>query len=627
MLNLNGITVRLGGNAVLDGASAALPTGARVGLVGRNGAGKSTLMRVLTGQIEPDDGEIEMPKRARLGYLAQEAPGGSQTPFETVLDADLERTRLLAEAEGLTDAERLADIHERLNAIDAHAAPARAAKILIGLGFDEEMQARPLDSFSGGWRMRVALAALLFSDPDLLLLDEPSNHLDLEATLWLESFLKAYRGTMLVVSHERDLLNNVVDHVLHLDHGQTTLYQGGYDAFERQRSERMAQAEATREKQLAQRAKLQSFVDRWGAKAHTARQAQSRMKALARMEPVAAALEDPSLSFDFPSPNEMRPPLMVIEGAAVGYVEGQPILRGLDMRIDPDDRIALLGRNGNGKTTLARLLAGQLAPMAGEIVAGGKLRVGYFTQYQVEELDGSDTPLQHMARLMPDAPPKIVRAQLGRFGFSGERAMREVGKMSGGERARLALALVTRDAPHMLILDEPTNHLDVDAREALVQALGAYDGAVVVVSHDRHMLELTADRLMLVDGGTATEFDGSLEDYTDLILGREAKKNRKPVDAPQVGRKEARRAAAEARERTQGWRKTVQAAEAEIAKLEARKTELDRAMFDPGSAAKQDADRSMTELMKLRADAVAGIEAAEARWIEASEAIEGSRAA
>ena len=627
MLNLNGITVRLGGNAVLDGASAALPTGARVGLVGRNGAGKSTLMRVLTGQIEPDDGEIEMPKRARLGYLAQEAPGGSQTPFETVLDADLERTRLLAEAEGLTDAERLADIHERLNAIDAHAAPARAAKILVGLGFDEEMQARPLDSFSGGWRMRVALAALLFSDPDLLLLDEPSNHLDLEATPWLESFLKAYRGTMLVVSHERDLLNNVVDHVLHLDHGQTTLYQGGYDAFERQRSERMAQAEATREKQLAQRAKLQSFVDRWGAKAHTARQAQSRMKALARMEPVAAALEDPSLSFDFPSPNEMRPPLMVIEGAAVGYVEGQPILRGLDMRIDPDDRIALLGRNGNGKTTLARLLAGQLAPMAGEIVAGGKLRVGYFTQYQVEELDGSDTPLQHMARLMPDAPPKIVRAQLGRFGFSGERAMREVGKMSGGERARLALALVTRDAPHMLILDEPTNHLDVDAREALVQALGAYDGAVVVVSHDRHMLELTADRLMLVDDGTATEFDGSLEDYTDLILGREAKKNRKPVDAPQVGRKEARRAAAEARERTQGWRKTVQAAEAEIAKLEARKTELDRAMFDPGSAAKQDADRSMTELMKLRADAVAGIEAAEARWIEASEAIEGSRAA
>ena len=627
MLNLNGITVRLGGNAVLDGASAALPTGARVGLVGRNGAGKSTLMRVLTGQIEPDDGEIEMPKRARLGYLAQEAPGGSQTPFETVLDADLERTRLLAEAEGLTDAERLADIHERLNAIDAHSAPARAAKILVGLGFDEDMQARPLDSFSGGWRMRVALAALLFSDPDLLLLDEPSNHLDLEATLWLESFLKAYRGTMLVVSHERDLLNNVVDHVLHLDHGQTTLYQGGYDAFERQRSERMAQAEATREKQLAQRAKLQSFVDRWGAKAHTARQAQSRMKALARMEPVAAALEDPSLSFDFPSPNEMRPPLMVIEGAAVGYVEGQPILRGLDMRIDPDDRIALLGRNGNGKTTLARLLAGQLAPMAGEIVAGGKLRVGYFTQYQVEELDGSDTPLQHMARLMPDAPPKIVRAQLGRFGFSGERAMREVGKMSGGERARLALALVTRDAPHMLILDEPTNHLDVDAREALVQALGAYDGAVVVVSHDRHMLELTADRLMLVDGGTATEFDGSLEDYTDLILGREAKKNRKPVDAPQVGRKEARRAAAEARERTQGWRKTVQAAEAEIAKLEARKTELDRAMFDPGSAAKQDADRSMTELMKLRADAVAGIEAAEARWIEASEAIEGAKAA
>ena len=627
MLNFNAITVRLAGHTVLHRASAALPPGGHVGLVGRNGAGKSTLMRVVTGQVEPDEGEIEMPKHARIGYLAQEAPSGRQSPFETVLAADTERARLLSEAERTEDAARLADIHERLNAIDAHAAPARAAKILVGLGFDEEMQARPLDSFSGGWRMRVALAALLFSKPDLLLLDEPSNHLDLEATLWLESFLKAYRGTMLVVSHERDLLNNVVDHVLHLEQGRTTLYQGGYDAFERQRSERLAQVEAAREKQVAQRAKLQAFVDRWKAKSHTASQAQSRLKALARMEPVAAAIEDPSLSFDFPSPSEMKPPLLMLEGAAVGYVPGEPVLRHLNLRIDPDDRIALLGRNGNGKTTLARLLAGQLEPMEGELSAAGKLRVGYFTQYQVEELDGAETPLQHMGQLMPDAPPKAVRAQLGRFGFSGDKATTEVGKMSGGERARLALALVTREAPHMLILDEPTNHLDVDAREALVQALGEYGGAVVVVSHDRHMLELTADRLLLVDGGTAAEFGGSLDDYTDLVLGRNPGKERQQADVAKGSRKDARRAAAEARERTQALRKAVKAAEDELAKLQARRSELDRAMFDPDSASDQYARCSMTELMKMRADIEERIEAAEARWMEASEGIEDAKAA
>ena len=626
MLNLTDITVRLGGHPVLDRASAALPPASRVGLVGRNGAGKSTLLRVVTGQLEPDEGEVEMPKSARIGYLAQEAPAGSASPFETVLAADAERTRLLADAERTSDAGTLAEIHERLNAIDAHAAPARAAKILVGLGFDEAMQARPLESFSGGWRMRVALAALLFSQPDLLLLDEPSNHLDLESTLWLEGFLKAYRGTMLVVSHERDLLNNVVDHVLHLEHGRTTLYRGGYDAFERQRAERLAQTEAAREKQLAQRARLQSFVDRWRAKSHTASQAQSRMKALAKMQPVAAAIEDPSLSFEFPSPKELKPPLVKLEGAAVGYAPGEPVLRRLDLRIDPDDRIALLGRNGNGKTTLARLLAGQLEPMEGEFAAAGKLRVGYFTQYQVEELDRADTPLRHMTRLMPDAPPKLVRAQLGRFGFSGEKAMREVGTMSGGERARLALALVTREAPHMLILDEPTNHLDVDAREALVQALGEYEGAVVIVSHDRHMLELAADRLILIDDGTASEFAGSLDDYTDLVLGRNPDRERRP-GAAKGNRKDERRAAAEARERTQSLRKTAKAAEAEIAGLEARRTELDRAMFDPQSAASEDAARSMTELLKLRAEVSARIEAAEARWIEASEALEGSEAA
>src|SRR5919112_2177511 len=391
MLNLNAITVRLGGRTILDGATASLPPGGRVGLIGRNGAGKSTLMRVVAGLLDPDGGAAEMPRAARLGYIAQETPAGSATPFETVLAADVERARLLHEAEETDDAHRLGDIHDRLNAIGAHAAPAKAARILVGLGFDEDMQKRPLDSFSGGWRMRVALAALLFSGPDLLLLDEPSNHLDLEATLWLENFLKSYAGTLIVISHERDLLNNVVDTILHLEGGKIALYTGGYDSFERQRAERAAQIAAAQAAQDAQRARLQDYIARNSARASTAKQAQSRAKMLAKMQPIAAMAEDPSLSFAFPSPTELKPPLITLEMAAVGYAEENPVLRSLNLRIDPDDRIGLLGRNGNGKTTLARLLAAQLTPMDGAINASGKMRVGYFTQYQVEELHGNDT--------------------------------------------------------------------------------------------------------------------------------------------------------------------------------------------------------------------------------------------
>jgi ATP-binding cassette, subfamily F, member 3 len=620
MIRLDGITVRLGGNTILDGVTAALPEGARVGLVGRNGAGKSTLMRVLTGRIDPDDGGLSLPAGARIGYLEQEAPAGDGTPLDAVLAADTERAALLAEVAATEDPARLAAAHDRLNAIEAHAAPARAARILAGLGFDEAMQNRPLDSFSGGWRMRVGLAGLLFSQPDLLLLDEPSNHLDLEATLWLENFLRSYRATMLVVSHERDLLNNVADHILHLERGRVTLYAGGYDAFERQRRERAAQAAAAREKQVAERQKLQAFVDRWRYKAHTARQAQSRMKALARMEPIAAAAEDPGLVFDFPSANELKPPLIVLDDVSVGYEAGKPILRRLDLRLDPDDRVALLGRNGNGKTTLARLLAGQLAAMDGAMTAAGKLRVGYFTQYQVEELDRDDTPLDHMARLMPGAPPKAVRAQLGRFGFSGDMATRRVGQMSGGERARLALALVTRDAPHLLILDEPTNHLDVDAREALVQALAAYDGAVVVVSHDRHMLALTADRLVLVDKGSARAFDGTLDDYTDLVLGRGAEAPARAAPSADT-KKDARRAAADLRERQRELRKVVKAAEADVARLTADLAALDRAMLDPLASAR------MSDLMRDRAALAQRLEAAETHWLETAEAIEAGEIA
>ncbi len=623
MLTINAITVRLGGRAILERATASLPARSRVGLIGRNGAGKSTLMKVMIGQLEADEGAIEMPRKTRVGYIAQEAPSGTATPFDTVLAADTERADLLVQSETVTDPDRLGDIHERLIAIDAYTAPARAARILIGLGFDEEMQGRPLDSFSGGWKMRVALAALLFSNPDLLLLDEPSNHLDLEATMWLESFLKTYPGQLVVISHERDLLNNVVDHILHLEGGKVMLYPGGYDAFERQRAERIAQLAAAKASQDAQRAKLQDYVARNSARASTARQAQSRAKLLAKMQPIAAIAEDASLTFDFPSPDELRPPLITLDLASVGYTPGAPILTRLNLRIDPDDRIALLGRNGNGKTTLARLLAAQLTPMDGAMASSGKMRVGYFTQYQVEELDGSDTPLAHMTRVMEGKTQGAVRAQLGRFGFSGNKAVTQVAKLSGGERARLALALITRDAPHLLILDEPTNHLDVDAREALVQALNGFDGAVIVVSHDRHMLELTADRLVLVDNGTARDFDGSMDDYVAFILGKSTEKER----GSKADRKEHRKAAAAAREAAAKVKKAVSDAEADLAKYEVVLSAIDRAMFDPQGAANEYKGLTMSELSQRRGKIVAAQEAAEARWVAASEALEAFESA
>ncbi|WP_226015823.1 ABC-F family ATP-binding cassette domain-containing protein [Novosphingobium sp. FKTRR1] len=633
MLTISDITVRLGGRDILAGATAAIPPRGKVGLIGRNGAGKSTLVKAIIGELEPDLGSIDMPRGLRLGYIAQEAPSGTATPFETVLAADTERTALMEESETCVDPNRLGDLHDRLIAIDAYTAPARAARILVGLGFDEEAQARPLDSFSGGWKMRVALAALLFSAPDVLLLDEPSNHLDLEAVLWLENFLKGYPATLIIISHERDLLNNVVDHILHLQGGKLTLYPGNYDRFERQRAERAAQVAAAKAAQETQMAKLKDYVARNSARASTAKQAQSRAKMLARMQPVVGMLEDPTLSFDFPNPEELRPPLITLDLASVGYGD-TPILKRLNLRIDPDDRIALLGRNGNGKTTLARLLAAQLPAMAGAMSASGKLNVGYFTQYQVEELAGDDSPLEHMTRAMQGKTPGAVRAQLGRFGFSGNRATAQVGTLSGGERARLALALVTRDAPHLLILDEPTNHLDVDAREALVQALNAYSGAVILISHDRHMVELTADRLVLVDDGTAQPYDGSMEDYIDFVLGRN-----QPKDAGQSGSGDTdtkgkggngkldRKASAALREQLKGQKKKVIDAEGKIVKLTAQIKDHDIAMAEPARAKPDLAKLNMGELARRRGQLASELEALEATWMELSEAYDTAFAA
>ncbi|WP_296715895.1 ABC-F family ATP-binding cassette domain-containing protein [Erythrobacter sp.] len=617
MLTIDGVTVRLGGRAILERASATVPVGARVGLIGRNGAGKSTLMKALIGEIEPDDGEISKPSRARIGYIAQEAPSGSMTPEEVVLASATERASLLEELETCTDMDRMGDVHERLLAIDAYSAPARAAKILNGLGFDEEMQKRPVDSFSGGWKMRIALGALLFSEPDILLLDEPSNHLDLEATLWLENFLKSYPATLVVISHERDLLNKVVDHILHLQGGQLTLYPGGYDAFEKQRAERAAQLASAKASQDAQRARLQDYVARNSARASTAKQAQSRAKMLAKMQPIAAMMEDPTLSFDFPDPAEMKSPMITLEQAAVGYGEAPPILKRLNFRIEADDRIALLGRNGNGKTTLARLLASQLAPAEGAVNAPGKLKVGYFTQYQVEELAGEDTPLDLMNRAMDGQSQGAIRAQLGRFGFSGPRANQRVDKLSGGERARLALALITRDAPHLLILDEPTNHLDVDAREALIQALNSYSGAVILISHDRHMVELTADRLVLVDGGTAREYAGSMDDYIDFILGRKPKGD--AIKGNSAGAKpNAPKTMAQAR----FAQSELDKAEKALARATAEVERLDQQIL-AASSGKPGADSAkLQSLLSARAKAADTLADSEQAWLAAGTVLE-----
>ena len=520
VIAIRALTLRLAGRTLLDGADLMLDAGRKIGLVGRNGAGKSTLLKTITGQLQPDGGEIRLASRARLGVVAQEAPGGETTLLDSVLEADTERARLLAELERHdADAHRIAEIHARLVDIRADSAPSRAAIILSGLGFDEAAQARPLSAYSGGWRMRVALARALFPEPDLLLLDEPTNHLDLEATMWLEGWLARFPGAAIVVSHDRGVLDRAVDGIAHLDQGKITFYPGNYESFVRIRTERAAQREAERAKIAAQRAHMQAFVDRFRYKASKARQAQSRLKALSKLAPIEAVVEDAATSFAFPEPEELAPPVLALEKVDVGY-GGPPVLRGLDLRIDQDDRIALLGANGNGKSTLAKLLAGRLGPSRGVVKRSPRLRVGFFAQHQEDDLDFFGTPLSHMQAALPRATVQQCRAQLARFGLTAEKAETQVGQCSGGEKARLLLALCTRDAPQLLILDEPTNHLDIDAREALVRALAEYQGAVLLISHDPHLVELVADRLWLVGGGTVTSFEGDIDDYRALLAER-----------------------------------------------------------------------------------------------------------
>ena len=531
MLRIDEITYAVAGRPLLEQASATVPEGHKVGVVGRNGTGKTTLFRLIRGELALESGSISLPKRARIGGVDQEVPGNEVSLLDTVLKADTERAELLAESETATDPARIAEIQTRLADIDAWSAEARASSILKGLGFTDAEQAMPCSAFSGGWRMRVALAAVLFSAPDLLLLDEPTNYLDLEGALWLENYLARYPHTVLVISHDRGLLNRAVGSILHLEDRKLTLYQGGYDRFASTRAARVASAEAEAKKQDARRAHLQSYVDRFRYKADKAKQAQARIKALSKMQPITRPQEAALRAFSFPEPEELSPPIVRLDGAAVGY-DGKAVLSRLDLRIDQDDRIALLGRNGEGKSTLSKLLSGKLQAIDGRLHASSKLRIGYFAQHQLEELHTDETPLDHIRRLRADEPPAKLRARLGGFGIGAEQADTVAGRLSGGQKARLSLLLATLDAPHMLILDEPTNHLDIESREALVEALTAYTGAVVLVSHDMHLLSLVADRLWLVKGGRVAPYDGDLESYRQMLLAGNGAEKPAPKPKP-----------------------------------------------------------------------------------------------
>ena len=614
MLHVNDLTYRVGGRLILDHATAAIPEGHKVGLVGRNGSGKTTLLKLMLGELGPESGSVSVPRRARIGSVAQEAPGGEESLLEVVLAADKERATLLVEATTASDAHAIADIQTRLADIDAHSAPARAARILSGLGFGEDQQQGPCSALSGGWRMRVALAAALFADPDVLLLDEPTNYLDLEGTIWLKSFIRGYRHMVIIVSHDRDLLNDAAESILHLDQGKLTFYQGNYDSFERQRRERQALQAKFRKKQDEARRHMMSFVDRFRYKASKARQAQSRLKAIAKLEPVAEMVEARVAPFFFPNPQKpLSPPLIRFESGAAGYAVGAPVLRHLDLRIDSDDRIALLGQNGNGKSTLAKVLCGKLQLLGGEMRHHKQMSVGYFAQHQLDELKAERTPYDYFRALMPDASEAQRRARLGAYGFGANTADSKCMTLSGGEKARLLFALAAFKAPHLLVLDEPTNHLDVDSREALIHAINDYEGAVVLISHDRHLIETTVDRLWLVAEGTVKPFDGDIEDYTAFVLDRTRaqKRNRSAARKANGSGDPAPRPA----QRNEAFLlKLIGEIDATLNELQAKIGVLDRALADGRLYAEE--PQKARSFSQLRAELQRSLESTESRWLE-----------
>ncbi|GLK67567.1 ABC-F family ATP-binding cassette domain-containing protein [Hansschlegelia plantiphila] len=618
MIHLNDITCRIAGRALLDHATVAIPDNARVGVVGRNGTGKTTMFKLISGALQPDDGVVTIPKGLRIGSVAQEAPSGPEALIDVVLAADKERAALFLELETATDPDRIGEIMERLDDIDAYDAPSRAARILSGLGFDEEAQGRPCADFSGGWRMRVALAAVLFSEPDLLLLDEPTNHLDLEGTLWLQDYLARYPRTVLVISHDRDLLNASVDHILQFDNGKLVLWKGDYDLFDKMRREKFALDLKAQKGQEEERKRLEGFIARFKAKASKATQAQSRVKRLAKMQPIQAVVERSVVPFRIPEPaRELAPPLIALDGVSAGYGD-RTILSKLNLRLDPDDRIALLGSNGNGKSTFAKLLAGRLQASAGRVSRSDRIVVGFFAQHQVEDLDLKASAYDHIRRRMPDAAESVVRSRTAQIGFPGERSDTKVEKMSGGEKARLAFGLAVFEGPHLLILDEPTNHLDIDSRESLAQALNEFGGAVILVSHDRHLLDATADRLWLVGDGGVRAFDGDLDDYRKYILQAEARQ-----------RKAAKAAAAQPQPKRAAdpgpLRKKIASLEALMADCNGEIARIDAELA--ASGALRDKPEKAADLSRRRAEFERALADAEETWLAASADLEEVAAA
>jgi ATP-binding cassette, subfamily F, member 3 len=618
MLSITDISVRIAGRLLIDNSSVQITPGARVGFVGRNGVGKSTLFHAIRGDVALEAGSIAIPPRWRIGSLAQEAPGGPESLIEVVLKADLERDALLREAETADDPHRIAEIQTRLVDIDAHSAPARAAAILGGLGFSTADQGRPCAEFSGGWRMRVALAATLFSAPDLLLLDEPTNYLDLEGTLWLEDHLANYPRTVIVISHDRDLLDTSVDQILHLDRGKLTLYKGTYSSFEEQRATREMLDAKHAKRQADERKRLQAFVDRFKAKASKARQAQSRVKMLERMKPVTALVTQDVREISFPIPERtLSPPIIAVDDVSVGYDPNKPVLNRVTLRIDTDDRIALLGANGNGKSTLVKLLANKLAPFSGQITRAEKLSVGYFAQHQVDELSLDASPYDHIRRLMPDAPESKVRARTGAIGFSGKAGDTLVKSLSGGEKARLLLGLATFFGPNMIILDEPTNHLDIDSRAALAEAINDFPGAIIMVSHDRYLIEACADRLWVVANQTVTAYDGDLDDYRRMVLSirdtrpRERARGNGKENASENLKPERGKA-----EKRIPLKQRIAQAEAEIERINGIIAKIDAALALPDLFTRD--AKQAAQLSKARTGAESALQKAEEEWLEAS---------
>jgi ATP-binding cassette subfamily F protein 3 len=617
MLSITEISVRIAGRLLIDHSSVQIVPGARVGFVGRNGVGKSTLFAAIRGELPTETGTITVPPRWRVGSLAQEAPDGPESLIEVVLKADLERQALLHEAETAHDPTRIADIQTRLVDIDAHSAPARAAAILSGLGFSTEDQARSCSEFSGGWRMRVALAATLFAAPDLLLLDEPTNYLDLEGTLWLEDHLANYPRTVIVISHDRDLLDTSVDQILHLDRGKLTLYKGTYSSFEEQRATREMLDAKHAKRQADERKRLQAFVDRFKAKASKARQAQSRVKMLEKMKPVTALVTQDVREISFPNPEKMlSPPIVAVDDVSVGYDPKNPVLNRVTLRIDTDDRIALLGSNGNGKSTLVKLLANKLPPFSGHVTRAEKLSVGYFAQHQVDELNLDGSPYDHVRKLMPDAPETKVRGRTGAIGFSGKAGDTLVKNLSGGEKARLLLGLATFFGPNMIILDEPTNHLDIDSRAALAEAINEFPGAVIMVSHDRYLIEACADQLWVVADHIVTTYDGDLDDYRRMVLsarGMRTNSRDRGGNERAGGRDKPQRNKSEKRV---PLKQRISEAEAEIARINGIISKIDTALALP-DLFKRD-PKQAAQLTKARASAASALQRAEEDWLAAS---------